>query len=110
MTLTTRLVELAWSGQGSKLDDVLSFGFMMHITCHPLKDPCLRIPVVAMNVKCGIELQQKLFILVLFVHHKWKKTNIPEAFKRFFKTGQPSNSFTIKTHVRDDSILIVEDT
>ena len=107
MKLTTRFIKLTWSGQGSKLDYVLSFGFMMYISSHPLKDPCLRIPIVATNVKSGIELQQKLFIPVLLVRDKWQKTNFPETVKGFFKTGQPSNSFTIKAHVLKDSPLIV---
>ena len=55
--LTARLIQFTWSGQGGKLDDVLSFGSMVHISYHPLKDPCLRIPVIAKNVKSGIELQ-----------------------------------------------------
>ena len=38
-----------------------------------------------------------------------KKTSIPKAVKSFFKAGQPSNSFTIKTHVRKDLLLVVED-
>ena len=59
-------------------------------------------------MKCGIELQQKLFILVLFVCHELQKTNIPKAVKSFFKTGQPNNSFTIQTHVWKDSLLIVQ--
>ena len=56
MKLTTRFIQVTWSGQGSELDDILSFGFVMNVTCHPLKDPSLRIPVVASNMQCGIEL------------------------------------------------------
>ena len=30
--LATRLIQFTWIGQGSKLDNVLSFGFVMYIT------------------------------------------------------------------------------
>ena len=40
----------------SELNDIKSFGFMMDIACHPLKDPSLWFPVVASNVKSCIEL------------------------------------------------------
>ena len=60
---------------------------MVHITCHPLKDPSLQIPVVATNMKGSIKLQQKLFIPVLFVSDKLQKTSIPKAVKSFFKAG-----------------------
>ena len=68
--LTTRLEEFTWNGQASLLNDIKSFGFVMDIACHPLKDPCLRIPVEAANVEGSIELQQKLFIPMLFIGHK----------------------------------------
>ena len=67
-------------------------------------------PVVATNVKSSIEPQQKLFIPVLFGSDEFQKTSIPKAVQSFFKTGEPSYSFAIKTHVREDSLLIVEDT
>ena len=35
---------------------------------------------------------------------------MPKVVQCFFKIGQPSNNFTIKTHVRKNSLLIVEDT
>ena len=65
--LTTRFIEITWSGQASKLNDIKCFGFMMDISCHPLKDPSLRIPVVASDMKSGVELKQHLFILVLLI-------------------------------------------
>ena len=65
MKLSTRFKQLTRSGQGSKLNDVMNFGFMMYVTYHPLKDPSLRIPVVASNVQCGIKQQQKLFVPLL---------------------------------------------
>ena len=105
--LTTRLIQFTWSGQGSKLNDVLSFGFMMNVTCHPLKDPSLWIPVVASNVQCGIKLQQKLFVLVLFVSYKWQQPNVSEAVQSLLKAWQPSNSITIKTLIRKDVVLVV---
>ena len=79
MQLTTRFIELTWSGQGSKLDDILSFGFMVHITCHPLKDPSRRIPIVATDVKSGIGLQLKLLIPMLFVNYELQKASISET-------------------------------
>ena len=48
LELTTRLIEFTWSGQGSKLNNVLSFGFIVRISCHPLKNPCFQIPVVGL--------------------------------------------------------------
>ena len=55
--LTARFVEIARSGQTSELNDIKGFGFMMNIACHPLKDPSLLIPVVATDMKSGIELE-----------------------------------------------------
>ena len=54
--LTTWFIVFTRSGQGSKLNDILGFGFMVYLACHPLKDPSLWIPVVASNVVSCIEL------------------------------------------------------
>ena len=82
--LTTRFIEFTWSGQASKLNEIESFGFMVYVTCHPLKDACLRIPVVAANVESCIELQQKLFIPILLISHKLEKVCISETVEGFF--------------------------
>ena len=81
---------------------------MVYVACHPLKDPCLRIPVVAANVEGGIELQQKLFIPMLLISHKIQQSSITEAVKGFFKAWQSSNGFTVKTHMREDVPLIIK--
>ena len=65
--LTTRFIEITWSGQASKLNDIKCFGFMMYISCHPLEDPSLRIPVVPYDMKRGVELKQQLLIPVLLI-------------------------------------------
>ena len=97
----------AGSGQGSKLNDVLGFSFMVYIAYHPLKDPSLRIPVVASNVQCGIKLQQKLYVLVLFVSYKWQQPNVSEAVQSLLNAWQPSNSITIQTLMRKNPVLVV---
>ena len=84
MMLTARFIEFSGSGQAVKLDDIHSFGFMMYIACHPLKDPCLRIPVIAAHVESCIELQQKLFIPILLISDKLEKACISEIVEGFF--------------------------
>ena len=79
----------------------------MDIAYHPLKDPSLGIPVVATNVKSGIELQQKLFIPMLFISDKPQKANISEAVEGFFQAGQANNGFAVWTHMGKDAPLIV---
>ena len=66
------------------------------------------IPVVATNVKSGIELQQKLFIPVLFVSDQLQKASISEKVQSFFQAGQSSYCFGVKTHMREDATLIVQ--
>src|SRR3954464_4417035 len=56
MKLTTRFIKITWSGQARKINDIKGFGFMMNIAYHPRKDPSLWIPIVATNMKSGIEL------------------------------------------------------
>ena len=82
---------------------------MMDIAHHPLKDPCLRIPVVSTNVEASIELKHKFFIPVLLGSHKVVQTRIMEADKGFCKARKYSNGYTIKTHMWEDAPLIVQD-
>ena len=84
MLLTTWFIVFTRSGQGCELNDIKSFGFMMDIACHPLKDPSLRIPVVASNMKSGIELKHQFFILVLLVSDELQQTSISEIVQCFF--------------------------
>ena len=56
---------------------------MMDIAGHPLQGPSLRISVVSFDVEGGIELQQKLFIPVLFISYKLQQTHLLEAIQRF---------------------------
>src|SRR4051812_46258908 len=56
--LTARFIKIICGGQASKLNDINGFGFMMNISSHPLKNPCLCIFVVATNMESGIELEQ----------------------------------------------------
>ena len=72
MKLTAMLVEIARSGQTSELNDVKGFGFVMNISSHPLQDPSLRISSIPTDVKCGIELEQQLFIPMLLVSDEWQ--------------------------------------
>ena len=108
MKLTTRLIEIPWSGHASKLNDIKSFGFMMDISRHPLKYPSLRIPVVASDMKTGVELKQQLFIPVLLVGDKWQQSNLFEAIQSFFQTGQTSYCFNVKALVWEDATLVVK--
>ena len=80
---------------------------MVHITCHPLQDPSLRISVIPADVKCGIELEQQLFIPMLLVSDEWQQSNFFETIQSFFQTGQTSYSFNVKTLVGEDATLIV---
>ena len=84
MKLTARFVEIARSGQTSELNDIKGFGFVMNIASHPLKDPSLRIPVVAANVEGSIELKEKFFILMFFVSYEAEQTGITKTVKCFF--------------------------
>ena len=56
----------------------------MDIAGHLLQGPSLWISVVSFDVEGGIELQQKLFILVLFISYKLQQTHLLEAIQRFF--------------------------
>ena len=80
----------------------------MNIAGHPLKDPSLRISVVATNVKSGIKLEQQLFVLVLLVGDEGQQSNLFEAIQSFFQAGQTSYCFGVKTHMREDATLIVQ--
>ena len=108
LKLTARFVEIAGSGQTSELNDIKGFGFMMNISYHPLQDPSLRISVVPADVKCGIELEQQLFIPVLLVGDKRQQSNLFEAIQSFFQTGQTSYGFCVKTLMWEDATLIVQ--
>ena len=79
----------------------------MNIAGHPLKDPSLRIFVVATNVKSGIELEQQLFIPMLVVGDERQQANLFEAIQSLFQTGQTSYCFNVKTLVWEDATLIV---
>ena len=79
----------------------------MNVSCHPLKDPSLRISVIPKDVKCGIELEQQLFIPMLLVSDEQQQSNFFEAIQSFFQTGQTSYSFNVKTLVGEDATLIV---
>ena len=80
---------------------------MMDVTYHPLKDPSLWIHVVASNVQCCIELEQKLFIPVFLICEKLQESSVSEAIQRFFKAGQASYSFSVETHMWKYAPLIV---
>ena len=80
---------------------------MMNIACHPLKDPSLRIPVVATDMKSGIELEQQFFVPVLLVSDELQQARLSEAIQRFFQTGQTSYGFSVKTHMWKNVTLIV---
>ena len=82
---TYQFTMFASSGQGSKLNDVLGFDFVVYITCHPLKDPSLRISIVATNVKSGIKLEHQLFIPVLLVGDERQQSRLFEAIQIFFQ-------------------------
>ena len=79
----------------------------MDIACDPLQNPCLRISVIGFDMQSGIELEQKLFVLVLFISDKWQQTHLLEAIQCFFQTRQTSNSFNLKALVRKDTALVV---
>ena len=102
------LVEIARSGQASELNDVKGFGFVMNIAGHPLKDPSLWISVVATNVKSGIKLEQQLFVPVLLVGDEGQQSSLFEAIQSFFQAGQTSYGFSVKTHMRENATLIVQ--
>ena len=82
--LTSRFIEISRSGQTSELNDIKGFGFVMNISCHPLQDPSLRISVIPVDVKCGIELEQQLFIPMLLVGDERQQSNLFEAIQSFF--------------------------
>ena len=107
MKLTARFVEIAGSGQTSELNDVKGFGFVMNVSCHPLQDSSLRISVIPADVKCGIELEQQLFIPMLLVSDERQQSNLFEAIQSFFQTGQTSYCFNVKTLMWEDATLIV---
>ena len=107
MLLTTWFIVFTRSGQACELNDIKSFSFMMDIACHPLKDPSLRIPVVASNMKSGIELKQQFFVLVLLVSDELQQTSISETIQCFFKAGQSSYSFRVEAHMWKYAPLIV---
>ena len=79
----------------------------MNISYHPLQDPGLRISVIPADVKCGIELEQQLFIPMLLVSDERQQSNLFEAIQSFFQTGQTSYCFNVKTLVWEDATLIV---
>ena len=106
--LTARFVEIARSGQTSELNDVKGFGFVMNISCHPLQDPSLWISVIPADVKCGIELEQQLFIPMLLVSDERQQSNLFEAIQIFFQTGQTSYCFNVKALVWEDATLVVK--
>ena len=108
MQLTAMLVEIARSGQTSELNDVKCIGFVMNISGHPLQDPSLRISAVPADVKCGIELEQQLFIPMLLVSDKRQQSNLFEAIQIFFQTGQTSYCFNVKALVWEDATLVVK--
>ena len=81
---------------------------MMNISCHPLQVPSLRISVIPVDVKCGIELEQQLFIPMLLVSDERQQSNLFEAIQSFFETGQTSYCFNVKTLVWEDATLIVK--
>ena len=107
MELAPFFKEFARSGKAGKLNYVESTSFMMDIAGHPFQDPSLRISVVAFDMQSGIELEQKLFILVLFIGDKRQQTHLLEAIQCFFQTRQTSNSFNLKALVRKDAALVV---
>ena len=47
---------------------------------------------------------------MLFGCYEFQKASITKAIHSFFKAREPSHSFTIKAHVREDSLLVVENT
>ena len=108
MQLTAMLKEIARSGQASELNDVKCIGFVMNISSHPLQDPSLRISAVPADVKCGIELEQQLFIPMLLVSNERQQSNFLEAIQSFFQTGQTSYSFNVKALVWKDATLVVK--
>ena len=79
----------------------------MNVSCHPLQDSSLQISVVPADVKCGIELEQQLFIPMLLVGDERHQSNLFEAIQSFFQTGQTSYCFNVKTLVWEDATLIV---
>ena len=79
----------------------------MNISCHPLQDPSLRISAIPADVKCGIELEQQLFIPMLLVGDKRQQSNLFEAIQSFFQTGQTYYYFNVKTLMWEDATLIV---
>ena len=106
--LTTRFIRISCSGQTSELNDIKGFGFVMNISCHPLQDPSLRISVVATYVKCGIKLEQQLFVPVLLVGDEGQQSDLFEAIQSFFQTGQTSYCFGVKMLMWEDATLIVQ--
>ena len=80
----------------------------MNISCHPLQDPSLRISVIPADVKCGIELEQQLFIPMLLIGDEWQQSNLFEAIQSFFQIGQTSYCFNVKTLVWEDATLVVK--
>ena len=108
MQLTALLEEIARSGQASELNDVKCIGFMMNVASHPLQDPSLRISAISADVKCGIELEQQLFIPMLLVSNERQQSNFLEAIQSFFQTGQTSYSFNVKALVWEDATLFVK--
>ena len=109
LKLTIRFIKISWSGQASELNDIKGFGFMMNIACHPLKDPSIRIPVVATNMKSGIELEQQFFVPVLLVSDERQQSRLSEAIQSLFQTGQTSYGFSVKMHMGKNATLIVQD-
>ena len=81
---------------------------MMNIACHPLKDPSLWIPVVATDMKSGIELEQQFFIPVLLICDELQQARLSKAIQSFCQTGQTSYGFVVKTHMWENATLIVQ--
>ena len=81
----------------------------MDISSHPLKDPSLRIPVVAYDMKSGVELKQQFFIPVLLVDNKREQANITKTVKSFFKARKSSNGISTHALVREGPVLVLQD-
>ena len=79
----------------------------MNVSCHPLQDPSLRISVIPADVKCGIELEQQLFIPMLLVSDERQQANLFEAIQSFVQTGQTRYCFGVKALMWEDATLIV---
>jgi hypothetical protein len=57
MGFTARFIDITRSRQVCELEKILSRGFMVYITCHPVKGPSLDILMESRDVEGGVELQ-----------------------------------------------------